>query len=137
MTTPAPLPCGSWPTPITASLVIDQASKLGTVALDGDVVYWSELRPHEGGRVKIVRLEPGGEPTDVLPDDANARTAVHEYGGGAWWVRNGTVWYVDWADQRLRRIDADGSNAEPVLLTAAAPEGGSVRWADGDVHPGD
>src|ERR1700712_1442363 len=86
-----PTPCGSWPTPITASLVIDQASKLGTVALDRDVVYWSELRPHEGGRVKLVRLEPGGEPTDVLPADANARTAVHEYGGGAWWVRNGTV----------------------------------------------
>jgi dipeptidyl aminopeptidase/acylaminoacyl peptidase len=134
MTTPVQLPCGSWPTPITASLVIDQASKLGTVALDGDVVFWSELRPHEGGRVKIVRLEPGGKPTDVLPAEANARTAVHEYGGGAWWVRNGTVWYVDWSDQRLRRIEP---GADPVVLTAPAPEGGSVRWADGDVHPVD
>src|ERR1700712_6152375 len=87
-----PTPCGSCPPPITASLVIDQASKLGTVALDGDVVYWSELRPHEGGRVQIVRLEPGSEPTDVLPADANARTAVHEYGGGAWGVGERTGW---------------------------------------------
>ncbi len=134
MTSPAQLPCGSWPTPITASRVTDQASKLGTVALDGDVVYYSELRPHEGGRVKIVRLEPGGLPTDVLPADANARTAVHEYGGGAWWVEGGTVWYVDWVDQRLRRIEP---GAEPVVLTPAAPDGGSVRWADGDVHPVD
>jgi dipeptidyl aminopeptidase/acylaminoacyl peptidase len=131
---PAPLPCGSWPTPITADLVVHQASKLIDVAMDGEVVYWSELRPHEGGRAAIVRREPGAEPTDVLPAGANARTAVHEYGGGAWWVSNGTVWYVDWADQKLRRIDP---GAEPVEVTPAAPEGGSVRWADGDVHPVD
>lgn len=134
MTLPIQLPCGSWPTPITADLVVHEASKLVDVAMDGEVVYWSELRPHEGGRVTMVRREPGADPTDVLPADANARTAVHEYGGGAWWVRNGTVWYVDWADQRLRRIDP---GAEPVEVTPASREGGSVRWADGDVHPVD
>lgn len=128
------LACGSWPTPISADLVVAQSSKLGAVALDGDDVYWSELRPHEGGRTTIVRCGPDGGLTDVLPTDANARTAAHEYGGGAWWVAGGTVWYVDWSDQRLRRIDPGG---EPVLVTAEAPEGGSVRWADGDVHPQD
>jgi dipeptidyl aminopeptidase/acylaminoacyl peptidase len=128
------LPCGSWPTPITADVVVHQASKLVDLATDGHSVYWAELRPHEGGRVKIVRLGPGEDPVDVLPAEANARTAVHEYGGGAWWVRDNTVWYADWADQRLRRIDP---GAAPVTVTSAAPEGGSVRWADGDVHPTD
>ena len=127
-------PCGSWPTPITADLVVQASRGLSGVALDGEVVYWSELRPEEGGRTQIVRLEPGGAPTDVLPDNANARTRVHEYGGGAWWVRDGVIWYVEWADQRLRRIEP---GAEPVTVTPEAPEGGSVRWADGDVHPGD
>ncbi len=127
-------PCGSWPTPITADLVVDQSSKLGGVALDGEVVYWSEMRPHEGGRTQIVRLEPGGDPVDVLPSGANARTQVHEYGGGAWWVRDGVVWYVDWSDQRLRRLEP---GAEPVVVTTPAPDGGSVRWADGDVNPVD
>ena len=45
-----------------------------------------------------------GTVTDLLPADANARTAVHEYGGGAWWLHDGAVFAVDWADQRLRRL---------------------------------
>lgn len=128
------IPCGSWPTPVTADLVVQSSRTLSAVAVDGETVYWSELRPEEGGRTQIVRLEPGGEPTDLLPADANARTRVHEYGGGAWWVRAGVVWYVDWADQRLRRLDHEGL-AE--VVTEPAPEGGSVRWADGDLHPHD
>ena len=123
---------GPGPLPITADLVVQASRGLSGVALDGEVVYWSEMRPEEGGRTQIVRLEPGGEPTDVLPAGANARSQVHEYGGGAWWVRDGVIWYVEWADQRLRRIEP---GAEPVAVTPEPPEGGSVRWADGDVHP--
>lgn len=132
MSAPTRLPCGSWPTPVTADVVVQQSGRLGAVTTDADAVLWSETRPHEGGRTQIVRLLPGGEPTDVLPTGADARTAAHEYGGGAWWVSNGTVWYADWADQRLRRVDP---GAEPVEVTPAPPEGGSVRWADGDVDP--
>ena len=128
----AQLPSGSWPTPVTADLVIQAARTLSGVALDGDAVYWSEMRPADGGRTQVVRLDPGGTPTDVLPEGSNARTQVHEYGGGAWWVRGGVVWYVEWSDQRLRRIEPGG---EPVALTPESPEGGSVRWANGDVHP--
>ena len=127
-------PCGSWPTPITADLVVQASRSLSGVALDGEVAYWSEMRPEEGGRTQIVRLAPGGEPVDALPAGANARTQVHEYGGGAWWVRDGVIWYVEWADQRLRRIEP---GAEPVAVTPEPPEGVSVRWADGDVHPQD
>ncbi len=104
----AQLPSGSWPTPVTADLVIQAARTLSGVALDGDAVYWSEMRPADGGRTQVVRLEPGGTPTDVLPEGSNARTQVHEYGGGAWWVRGGVVWYVEWSDQRLRRIEPGG-----------------------------
>ena len=130
---PARLPCGSWPTPITADLVVQASRTLAGVAMDGQDVYWSEMRPEEGGRTQVVRFA-AGKHEDVLPAGANARTQVHEYGGGAWWVRHGVVWYVDWTDQRLRRVEA---GAEPVMLTAAPPDGGSVRWADGDVHPVD
>lgn len=132
MTDPTPIPFGSWPTPVTADLVVESAVTVTAVAVDGEDVYWSEMRPAEGGRTQVVRLRPGAEPEDVLPAGSDARTAVHEYGGGAWWVRDGAVWWADWTDQRLRRLDPDGS---VVALTESAPEGGSVRWADGDVHP--
>ena len=47
---------------------------------------WAESRPQEGGRTQLVRRTPAGDPVDLLGDDANVRTAVHEYGGGAWWT---------------------------------------------------
>ena len=121
------LPFGSWPTPITSELVVRAAARLGAVALDGDDVWWSELRPVEGGRTVIVR-----NGVDVLASPWNARTAVHEYGGGAWWVRDGTLWFVNWADQRLYRLDPGG---EPVPVTPEPEVARGERYADGDVHP--
>ena len=66
----------------------------------------AEGRPaEEGGRTQIVRRGPDGDlrPT-CCPTAWNVRTAVHEYGGGAWWVRDGVVWFANWADQRLYRL---------------------------------
>ena len=90
------LPFGNWPTPISSELVVRSSVGLGGVAVDGHDLWWSELRPEEGGRIVLVR-----NGVDVLAPPWNARTAVHEYGGGAWWVSAGTVWFTNWADQRL------------------------------------
>jgi hypothetical protein len=78
------MPYGSWPTPITSELVVRAAAGLGGVAVDGDDVWWSEQRPEEGGRTQIVHRRGDGPAVDLLPDGFNARTAAHEYGGGAW-----------------------------------------------------
>ena len=68
----------------------------------------------------------------MLPDGWNARTAVHEYGGGAWCVRDGRVWFTNWSDQRLYRLDPGG---EPTALSAEPAVARGERWADGDVSP--
>ena len=94
---------GTWPSPITAQTVAAQGLRLSYVALDGDDIYWIEGRPHEAGRNALVRLR-NGRIEDVTPSDFNARTRVHEYGGGAYVVAAGVVYASNFADQRVYRI---------------------------------
>jgi hypothetical protein len=100
----SPLPHGSWPTPITSELVVRARARLGEVVVDGEDVWWSESRPSEQGRSGIVRRSADGTVTVVLPPPWNARTRVHEYGGGAWTVSDGTLWFTEFPDQRLYRL---------------------------------
>ena len=123
-----PLPCGSWPTPITSELVVRAAARLGEVCVDGEDVYWSESRPAEGGRSVIVRRTGNGTVTDVLPAPWNARTRVHEYGGGAWTVSGGVLWFTEFTDQRLYRLEP-GSD-QPVAVSPEPPVPAGVRHAD-------
>ena len=127
------LPFGSWPTPITSELVV-RAARLptGFLATDGEDVWWSESRPEEGGRTAVLRHRADGTVEDVLPADANARTAVHEYGGGAWWVRDGVLWYADWSTQRLHRL-VPGEKS--IALTPEPDVHRGLRYADGDLSP--
>src|SRR5262245_46804974 len=119
-------PYGSWASPITSDLIASATIRLGDLALDGADVYWSESRPSEGGRSAIVRRTPDGQAVDLIPAPFNARTRVHEYGGGAFAVADGTVYFSNFADQRLYRVSAGEA---PVALTPAGP----WRYADGVV----
>ena len=129
----APLPHGSWPTPITSELVVRAAARLGEVVVDGDDVWWSEGRPSDGGRSVIVRRSADGTVADVLPAPWNARTRVHEYGGGAWTVSDGTLWFTEFTDQRLYRLDP--GSGSPVAVTPAPPVPAGIRHADLRVLP--
>ncbi len=132
MTVPSERPFGSWSTPVTSELLVSSAVRLGEVRVDGLDVVWAEGRPAEGGRTQLVRLDAAGVRTELLPDGFNARTAVHEYGGGAWWVRERVTWFVNWEDQRLYRLEPGGS-PQPQTDEPAVPRGD--RWADGELSP--
>lgn len=126
MATPQVAPYGSWQSPITSDLIVSGTVGLGQIALDGEDIYWSEMRPAEGGRNVIVRRTPDGRTSDVTPAPFNVRTRVHEYGGGAFTVSDGTLYFTHFADQRLyRQVGA----AAPQPLTPAA----DLRYADGVV----
>ena len=109
MTQTKEAPYGSWPSPITSDMIVTATVGLGQIALDGEDTYWIELRPAEGGRNCLVRRTPDGRTDDVTPPDFNARTRVHEYGGGDFAVRGGTVFFSNFKDQRLYRQDAGGA----------------------------
>src|SRR5687768_1697402 len=93
---PQVAPYGSWSSPISAESVASGGVTLNGVAWSAGDVYWSEQRPAEGGRTQIVRLGSDGSQIEILPREFNARTAVHEYGGGAWWVHDDTVFFANW-----------------------------------------
>lgn len=129
---PASVSHGSWPSSISAASLVEGAKGVGEVIVDGDDVWWSESRPEERGRNAIMRLR-SGETVEVSPPESNARTMVHEYGGGAWWAQAGTLWYSDLTDHRLWKLNEGGT--EPIALTVEPPAPGSLRYADGRPTP--
>ena len=94
----------------------------GKVLLDGEDVYWLESRPTEAGRNALMRWREGVV-SDVTPLSFNVRTRVHEYGGGAFVVHGGIVYFSNDRDQRLYRTDGA---AEPMAITPEA----RLRYAD-------
>jgi dienelactone hydrolase len=135
MPEPQTAPYGSWSSPITSDLIVASSIGLGEILLDGADVYWLESRPQEGGRSVLVRRAADGAIADVTPSLSaagppvfNVRTRVHEYGGGAYLVSAGTVYFCNDADQRLYRQD---HGAAPVAITPDPGRPRGLRYADG------
>jgi dipeptidyl aminopeptidase/acylaminoacyl peptidase len=122
-------PYGSWKSPITSDLIVKESIGLGQVKMDQDDIYWIEMRPSEGGRQVIVRYSPDGVKADVTPTGFNARTRVHEYGGGDYLVHEGVVYFSNFTDQQLYR---QAQNSAPQLLTRQDGNGDvtDLRYAD-------
>jgi hypothetical protein len=107
-------PYGSWKSPISAAVIAEGGIGLGGLTLDGEDVYWIEMRPSESGRNVLVRWTEKDGTQEVLPKDVNVRTRVHEYGGGAYLAHHGTLFFSNYKDQRLYRQDPGG---QPYPLT--------------------
>jgi dipeptidyl aminopeptidase/acylaminoacyl peptidase len=118
---------GSWKSPITASLIAQGAVGLAQPEPVEDAVYWLEQRPAEGGRYVVVRRSKG-ETSDAIASGFNARTRVHEYGGGAYLVDGPTVFFSNFEDQRLYRQEP-GDVPRPI--TPEPPAVAALRYADG------
>ena len=119
-------PYGSWKSPISAELVAGAEVGLEQVRMDGDDIYWIERRPQEGGRKVIVRRSSNGSVTDITPAGFNARTRVHEYGGGDYAASNGTVLFSNFSDQRLY-LQELGRPPKPLTPDV------SLRYSDGQI----
>lgn len=117
---------GTWPSPLPAATVAAAGRRITDIAVDGQEIYWGETRPLDGGRVTILHREPGGVVHELIAAPYSARTRVHEYGGGAITAAGGTLYFSNFADQRLYRVRSSGT---PEPITPAR----DWRYADGVV----
>lgn len=121
-------PYGSWKSPITADLIVANSINLAAVCWDGQDIYWLEGRPSEGGRYVLVKRSPEGVVSDLTPAPFNVRSRVHEYGGGAFVVHQGTVYFSNDGDRALYQ---QAPSQAPVRLTATSDR----RYADVILDP--
>jgi dipeptidyl aminopeptidase/acylaminoacyl peptidase len=119
-------PYGSWKSSITIPMLSQAGTPLREVVTEGGDLYWIESRATEAGRQVVVRHDRHGNVADAVPVGFNARTRVHEYGGGSYAVQDGVLIASNFEDQRVYRID-DGV-AEPITPEPGIPAGD--RYAD-------
>ncbi|MDF2046000.1 prolyl oligopeptidase family serine peptidase [Microbacterium sp. Kw_RZR3] len=125
------LPYGSWPSPITPESVAQSSPRIDGARLVADEVWWGESVPAEAGRVAVKRRRADGTIETVLPAPANARSAVHEYGGGAWTASDdGELFYVEKTDQRVYAL-RPGGTARPLTPADEAVRHGGLRFEHG------
>jgi dipeptidyl aminopeptidase/acylaminoacyl peptidase len=117
-------PYGSWASPIRAADLAVAGIALGAPRPDGADLCWLEGRPASGGRQTVVRRRADGTVEDVTPPGFNARTRVHEYGGGAYLPADGVVYASSFDDGRVWRFEHPGEPGSPLT-----PEG-AWRYAD-------
>jgi dipeptidyl aminopeptidase/acylaminoacyl peptidase len=123
---------GSWTSPITSQLLVGDVVGLTFPLVEAGAHYWIESRPSEAGRNVLVRRSADGVTADAFGSQYAARTLVHEYGGLCYAVRDSTVYFSNFSDQRIYHVEIGG---EPVALTPEPPSPRSWRYADPLVSP--
>jgi dipeptidyl aminopeptidase/acylaminoacyl peptidase len=127
-------PYGTWSSPITTDLLVEQTVRLSDAFAAGDSLYWTEGRPEEAGRQVVVERRADGSLHDLVPAGYSARTKVHEYGGLCTAVHAGALYFSNFADQRLYRV-VDGAAPEAITpepdVVAAHRYAGPVVTPDG------
>jgi dipeptidyl aminopeptidase/acylaminoacyl peptidase len=118
---------GTWASPISAASLAKGAIGVSDPrAVDGRL-FWLENRPDEQGRM-VVMTGDASSSRQVTPEGFNVRTRVHEYGGAPYIVVGDTLFFANFADQRLHAQPLEGA---PVALTPAG-----YRYADLVAVPG-
>lgn len=118
---------GSWKSPVTLDAVFADSVGLGSISIRGGDIYWLESRVAEGGRSVLVHRAASGAIRDVSAAPSSLRSRVHEYGGGAYVLGEGTAYYANDEDQALYALPLAAS-AGPALVKLAA--GAGTRYAD-------
>ncbi|GAK63396.1 dipeptidyl aminopeptidase/acylaminoacyl peptidase [Moesziomyces antarcticus] len=132
---------GFWESPITTDLLLQKATGLQEVlvpanAEGGQDVAWVELRMSEAGRYALMHTSTlsSDDAVEVSAGKYNARSSVHEYGGGAAAsLADGSFIFSDYNHKSFDVLRA-AQGEEPKVIT---PENAAIRYADFGAHPSD
>ncbi|RDW80973.1 hypothetical protein BP5796_05671 [Coleophoma crateriformis] len=123
---------GTWKSPIAAEKLASQSNTIQDLVVNESTgaIYYLESRASEEGRNCIVEYA-NGSTKDLLPKEYNARTKVHEYGGGALAIRSdGVLIFTDANTLGVFSLDPASGNIESLI---EANEG--LRYAGFDFCP--
>ena len=125
-------PCGSWESPISPAAITAGSIGRDHPCMVADHLYWQESRPEEQGRTTVVVRYPDGKCADLLAAPVSVQSQVHEYGGRAWLVAGGNLFFVDKADQRVYCLPLPdrGSAQLSAAITPLTPPDAALRFAD-------
>ncbi|GFO22772.1 prolyl tripeptidyl peptidase-like [Plakobranchus ocellatus] len=126
---------GTWVSPISSKICSESSVDLVGLQVDGDTqfsdtVYWNETHFSEDGRYVICSADKSGNITEWTPQGFNARSTIHEYGGGDFIVYQGVVYFTNFSDQALYRQTSPETTPEALTDTTKAQ-----RYADGYFDP--
>lgn len=114
-----------WSSPFTPARVAGEACLLAEPYVGHTGVHWLQSQPENGGRITVMRLVTGRAPTPLIPAPYSVRSRVNEYGGGAYAVAAGAVWFINDEDQALCRVE-DGRLERVFAQTGLAL--GDLEW---------
>jgi hypothetical protein len=76
-------------------------------------IYHIERRPSEEGRNLLVNTKTGKDVIDKASGSWNVRSRVHEYGGGAAVAQDGIIYFSNFADGRVYKVN-EGGTPDPI-----------------------
>lgn len=117
-------PYGSWQSPISAQNVAEGAAKFSEVKLIDRQIYWLESRPSAGGRTTLMKWSAQEGEKELLSQEYNVRSRVHEYGGGALLIAGEKIYFINDQDQQVHCLDQVGNIRKVTSLE-------TCRFADG------
>jgi len=134
MIEPAALLYGEWPSPIAADALATGSRSFEQVELDGNDIYWVEVRPDETGRYVTMRWSPTNGLEELTPAGFSARTLVNSYGGGSLGVCDRGVCFsnfatADFPDTKDQRVFRQDPGLLPVPITTRQ----KARYADFEI----
>jgi dipeptidyl aminopeptidase/acylaminoacyl peptidase len=127
MSAPPAAPESNEPNSVTqAASPFVEGRPVDAVTIADGRVYWIEGRA-EGD---VLLVSSAGTVAEALPAGTHVASEVHEYGGGAYQIHDGEIWFVRAEDQRIWRTDH--GSLRPVT---PEPSQGQCRHADLHIGP--